>query len=59
MLKHAFTYFLFSIAIICSAQTSIESELDSITNYERALEFIKSKDFKQNKFIVFNEERPV
>lgn len=57
MLKNLFTYLLIVSAYFTFAQTAIETELDSITTFDKAQEFLKNKTFKQNKLIVFNEEK--
>lgn len=57
MLKNYFTYLTFIFSLTGLAQTSIETDLDSITSFEKAQEFLKDKHFKQNKFITFNEEK--
>ena len=57
MIKHLITYLVITFSLTIFAQNSLETELDSITTFEKAKAFIDTHDFKKNKFIVFNEEK--
>ena len=57
MLKKSLFYLLIILSTTLTAQSAIEKELDSITSFEQAKTYLKSKIFKHNNFIVFNEEK--
>ncbi|WP_298236733.1 peptidylprolyl isomerase [uncultured Algibacter sp.] len=57
MLKNILLYLFIITSSLASSQNSIEKDLDSVTSFEKAQEYLKTKTFKKNKFIVFNEEK--
>ena len=52
MLKNTLLYLLIFITPFVVAQNSIEKELDSVTSFEKAKEYLKTKTFKKHKTIL-------
>jgi hypothetical protein len=57
MQKYLTLILIFYLTLNVSAQNKFKKNLDSVTNVERAQRFITSKNGRNNKIIMFNEEK--
>lgn len=57
MFKHVLFYFTIFFSIHAVSQNSIKKELDSVNSIKKAKLFLKKKSSRQNRLILFNEEK--